>query len=179
MERGLRRSDPHLAAMLAIFATLTVGEVITSTEQRNAVRHWIRRVLAVTACARRAMRGIGRVCTAVRRRFRGSVRQTVGLPSDSRLHGLLDAGPDRSRRWSPVSRTDAPASAAMPSGSGLPIGRRKMRDMPRASWPSVVVSTPAALPIAVRYKQARGADRVSRPGRLGRERICRKRGQGP
>jgi len=38
MERGLRRSDPHLAAMLAIFARLAAGEAIGSIEQRNAVR---------------------------------------------------------------------------------------------------------------------------------------------
>jgi hypothetical protein len=33
MNRSLRRSDPHLAAMLAIFARLTVGEAIISQEQ--------------------------------------------------------------------------------------------------------------------------------------------------
>ena len=32
----LRRSDPHLAAMLAIFARLTAGEVITSEEQSTS-----------------------------------------------------------------------------------------------------------------------------------------------
>jgi hypothetical protein len=39
LERGLRRSDPHLAAMLAIFARLTVGEAIASREQRRAACH--------------------------------------------------------------------------------------------------------------------------------------------
>src|ERR671934_2575712 len=33
LNRSLRRSDPHLAAMLAIFARLHAGEVITSVEQ--------------------------------------------------------------------------------------------------------------------------------------------------
>ena len=32
LERGLRRSDPHLAAMLVIFARLAADEAITSTE---------------------------------------------------------------------------------------------------------------------------------------------------
>ena len=98
MERGLRRSDPHLAAMLAIFARLTAGEAIASTEQKNAARRWRRRSLAglglvlaavdasVSVCARRAMRAIGLVGAAVRRRFRGSVHRAVGLPSDSHLH---------------------------------------------------------------------------------------------
>jgi hypothetical protein len=94
MERGLRRSDPHLAAMLAIFARLTVGEAITSAEQRSAAR---RVLAAVAACAHRAMRGIGRASAAVRRPFRGRVRRPVGLPSDSRLHDLLDAGLDQPR----------------------------------------------------------------------------------
>jgi hypothetical protein len=86
IERGLRRSDPHLAAMLAIFTRLTVGETIKSTEQRSAAR----RVLAVVAaCAHRAMRAIGRACAAMRWPFRGSVRRTVGLPSDSRLHEVV------------------------------------------------------------------------------------------
>ena len=109
LERGLRRSDPHLAAMLVIFARLAADEAITSTEQRYATRRWIRcglaglsRVLAavaasVSVCVRRAMRGIGLVGAAVRWRFRGSVRRAVGLPSDSRLHSFLDAGPDQPR----------------------------------------------------------------------------------
>src|SRR5689334_11272353 len=71
MERGLRRSDPHLAAMLAIFVRLTVGEAITSPGQRMTARRWIGRALAglgrvliaaaagVSARARRAIRRIG------------------------------------------------------------------------------------------------------------------------
>lgn len=106
LERGLRRSDPHLAAMLAIFAMLAAGEAITSTEQRIAVRRWIRcglarlgRVLAVAAASvsvlgRRAMNGIGLVCAEVGWRLRGSVRRAVGFPSESRLHSFFDAGPD-------------------------------------------------------------------------------------
>ena len=42
MSRDLRRSDPHLAAMLAIFARLTAGEAITSEEQSTSpgARAW-------------------------------------------------------------------------------------------------------------------------------------------
>ena len=124
LECGLRRSDPHLAVMLAIFATLAAGEAITSNEQRNAARRWIRRSLAglgrvlaavaasVSVCARRAMRGIGLAGAAVRWRLRASVRRAVGLPSDSRLHGFLDAGPDQ-------SRVDRPGGEE-PGDHGLP-----------------------------------------------------------
>src|SRR5437764_8816511 len=101
LEHVLRRSDPHLAAMLAIFARLTADEAIASTEQSDAARCRIRgglagvvRVLAavaagVSVCAHRAMRGIGMVGAQVRWRFGRGVRRTAGLPSDSRLHGLL------------------------------------------------------------------------------------------
>jgi hypothetical protein len=42
MNRSLRRSHPHLAAVLAIFARLNVGEAITSVEQAASpgVRAW-------------------------------------------------------------------------------------------------------------------------------------------
>ena len=42
MNRSLSRSDPHLAAMLAIFARLTAGEAITSKEQSTSpgARAW-------------------------------------------------------------------------------------------------------------------------------------------
>ncbi len=59
LERGLRRSDPHLAAMLAIFARLAAGEAITSIEQRIVVRRWIRCGLA----------GLGRVLAAAAARW--------------------------------------------------------------------------------------------------------------
>ncbi len=96
MERGLRWSDPHLAAMLAIFFRLTSGEAITSPEQRMTARRWIGRALAglgrvlvavaagVSARARRAIRRIGLTCAEARWRFRGSVRRAAGLPSRRR-----------------------------------------------------------------------------------------------
>lgn len=90
---GLRRSDPHLAAMLAIFAGLTAGEAIDSIEQGNAVRRVIAglgRVLAAAAArlsagARGAMRRIGLACAEARWRFR--LRRAAGFPSDGRLPG--------------------------------------------------------------------------------------------
>lgn len=36
MDRRLRRSDPHMAAMLAIFARLSAGEPMTSREQAHS-----------------------------------------------------------------------------------------------------------------------------------------------
>lgn len=54
-DRRLRRSDPHLAAMLAIFARLYAGEAVVSREQATspAASLWRRLiVLAVmVACA--------------------------------------------------------------------------------------------------------------------------------
>jgi hypothetical protein len=70
--RGLCRSDPHLAAMLAIFARLYVSEAIISAEQLGP--HPFRRGLAwlpgaasaVAACARRVFRRVASACAAVR-----------------------------------------------------------------------------------------------------------------
>jgi hypothetical protein len=36
IDRWMRRSDPHLAAMLTIFARLTAGEAIASSEGLSA-----------------------------------------------------------------------------------------------------------------------------------------------
>lgn len=49
--RRLRQSDPHLAAMLAIFARLAAGEAIISTEQMkpHGIRGW--RLVALLAAA--------------------------------------------------------------------------------------------------------------------------------
>ncbi len=48
IECGLRRSDPELAAMLAIFAQLYASEVLASPEQRVPVRRmaWLRDAVA-------------------------------------------------------------------------------------------------------------------------------------
>lgn len=81
----LRRSDPHLAAMLAIFTRLTAGEAIASREQAGLavwIGHrlgWLGRVVTavgacVSGCARRIMRCAGYICTVVRSRSGGSAR---------------------------------------------------------------------------------------------------------
>lgn len=51
IERELCRSEPHLAAMLAIFAALTAGEPIISREQARPAAARMRRVLAALAGA--------------------------------------------------------------------------------------------------------------------------------
>jgi hypothetical protein len=71
----LGRSDPHLAAMLEIFARLYLGEVITSVEQAgpHRLRCWLTRLsrMAVITAVVLA-RAVHGACSAVRRRFRGS-----------------------------------------------------------------------------------------------------------
>ena len=66
IERGLRRSGPHLAVMLAIFARLNAGEAIVSREQARRPGDWGVLLLAVLAglCAR-AGRGLGRIVRTV------------------------------------------------------------------------------------------------------------------
>ncbi len=93
LSRSLCRSDPHLAAMLAIFARLNAGEAITSREQatrpralawRGLVRlgNAITRVAAVLmACAGRALRRVTRACTAVRLRFSAATRAALNISS--------------------------------------------------------------------------------------------------
>lgn len=70
--RSLRRSDPHLAATLAIFARLTADEAIDSTEQADAVSERVRRGLA------RSLYGLRCAWIAVRRQF--SLNRSVGFP---------------------------------------------------------------------------------------------------
>jgi hypothetical protein len=83
ISRGLRRSDPHLAAMLAIFARLTAGEAITSWDQSGPPRGRMRHVMVrlgsaiaiaaacLCACAHWVLRGAAISCAAVRRRCSG------------------------------------------------------------------------------------------------------------
>ena len=80
MERWMRRSDPHLAAMLAIFARLTAGEVIASIEQAgfrhtgawyNLGRMKAAALLLVTFTGR-ALRLIGKAITHPRPGWEGS-----------------------------------------------------------------------------------------------------------
>lgn len=68
IDRTLRRSDPRLAAMLAIFAQLYAGDVLASPEQRGPVHRvawlfaavaWL--AIAVSACAAALSRAAGRL----------------------------------------------------------------------------------------------------------------------
>lgn len=91
IDRWMRRSDPHLVAMLAIFARLTAGEAIASSEQAGFrhMRAWANLVrlraaawlLITYACrafrwACRAVRWIGQ---AVIRPWSGRERSWLGL----------------------------------------------------------------------------------------------------
>ena len=172
MELGLRQSDPHLAAMLAIFVRLTAGEAIASPEQRMTARRWIGRALAglgcvliavaagVSARARRVICRIGLACAAARWWFRGSVRRAVGLPSDRRLHGFLDAGPDQ-------PYVDRPGAAPR----GLPAVPDPVQVM--VEFPVAVnqVVQPAALRPAQQGAQeyANGEHAAGRHGRGGQQ----------
>jgi hypothetical protein len=84
MDRWMSRSDPHLAAMLAIFARLNAGEAIASIEQARFrhTRPWgnlVRMGAALwllISCVRRA---IGWTAKAVARPWSGKERSWLGL----------------------------------------------------------------------------------------------------
>ncbi|MGH3237847.1 MAG: hypothetical protein ACRDOH_32225 [Streptosporangiaceae bacterium] len=82
MDRKLCRSDPHLTAMLAMFARLNAGEAITSREQAHPgtrVRRglaWLGDATACIAicladCTCWAFRRVAILCAVVRWRFSG------------------------------------------------------------------------------------------------------------
>jgi hypothetical protein len=73
LSRDLRRSDPHLAAILAIFGRLNAGEAIDSNEQAVAASEW-------------ASSRLDRAWIAVRRQF--SLNAAVGLPRSVKKPGL-------------------------------------------------------------------------------------------
>jgi hypothetical protein len=82
IDRRLGRSDPHLAAMLTIFARLYASEVIVSTEQARHVRLSAWPAMAVAgaaACARWLFRRAASACAAARRRLSGNRRR--GAPA--------------------------------------------------------------------------------------------------
>lgn len=95
IERGLRRSEPHLAAMLAIFARLNAAEAIVSREQAcpSGIRAW--RVLAVlagtiagllaglAAIRRWAFHRTASACAATL----GWIRKTAGPPLSTSVAG--------------------------------------------------------------------------------------------
>jgi len=102
IERGLRRSAPHTAAMLAIFARLTAGEAIASREQVLPPGSRLRRTLAIlagaiaglaaclTAIGRRASLRVAAACAAARRQFHRTAR--VGLSASSAARESGDPG---------------------------------------------------------------------------------------
>jgi hypothetical protein len=108
IERGLCRSDPHLAAMLVIFAQLYATEAIVSTEQaghRPAPRWlaWLARTTA--AWARWLTRLVKTACAAVRRtkRTKGGGESFAGhlphrTPDGRGDHGGGDGGDHGQRR---------------------------------------------------------------------------------
>lgn len=89
IERQLRRSDPRLAAMLAIFARLNAGEAIISREQERPAAIQVRRVLAVLAGAIAGLAAsvswvssrIARPCAAAGRWLRRAARIPFSRPS--------------------------------------------------------------------------------------------------
>ncbi len=74
IDRTLRRSDPRLAAMLAVFAQLYAGDVLASPEQRARVRRAARLLAAVAGLAARA----GACAGALSRAARAACRVTRG-----------------------------------------------------------------------------------------------------
>lgn len=90
--RGLCRSDPHLAAMLAIFARLTAGEAITSREQAHRDTRlqrglaWLADAIAGIAvcladCTRWAFRRVAIVCSTACWRFSGRAGKISAPPA--------------------------------------------------------------------------------------------------
>lgn len=82
MDCKLRRSDPHLTAMLTMFARLNAGEAITSREQAHPstrVRRGLARLgdaiaciaICLADCARWAFGRVAILCAVVRWRFSG------------------------------------------------------------------------------------------------------------
>jgi hypothetical protein len=92
MERWISRSDPHLAAMLAIFARLTAGEAIASAEQsrfrdRRAWGNLIRMKEALWLLISYAWRALRWTAKAIARLWTGRERSWLGLgPGHVRSH---------------------------------------------------------------------------------------------
>lgn len=90
--KALRATDPHLAAMLAVFAQITAAEVLPPTEQIRS--RWPGLLLAVAALAAGVARRVVRLIRAAARGVRrGSVRFAIGLGTFCQR--LVDTGPTR------------------------------------------------------------------------------------
>lgn len=96
INRALRRSDPHLAAMLAIFTRLTAGEKIRDAEQLRfpawRLLTWLLGSAVVLGCwaARHAARAGGWLMAAFR-----TIRSVPLLRRARRTAGPTQAGPHR------------------------------------------------------------------------------------
>jgi hypothetical protein len=87
MDRWISRSDPHLAAMLAVFTRLTAGEAIASIEQARFrhTRPWanlVRMGQAVWLLLTYARRAIRWTVKTVARPWSGRERSWLGLGND-------------------------------------------------------------------------------------------------
>lgn len=87
MDRWMSQSDPHLAAMLAIFARLTAGEAIASIEQarfrdRRAWGNLVRMRAAAWLLITVVGRGLRWTARAVARPWTGRQRSWLGLGAD-------------------------------------------------------------------------------------------------
>lgn len=107
IDHGLRRSDPHMAAMLAIFARLYACEAIVSSEQTGLRRMRVWRDLArlrggaagiawyLAACVRRIYRQVASACAAVCLALRRNAPATPGA-APATGPAARRAGPDLS-----------------------------------------------------------------------------------
>jgi hypothetical protein len=86
MDRWMTQSDPHLAAMLVIFARLNDGEAIASIEQARSrhTRPWgtlVRTGAVLWLLLTYVCRAIGWTAKAVARPWSGGQRSWLGLGS--------------------------------------------------------------------------------------------------
>lgn len=103
MDRRLRRSDPHMAAMLAIFARLNAGEAMTSREQAHPDTRlrrglaWLGGAIAgivvcLADCASWMFRRVRITCAVVHWRLSGGARAALS-PSSAPRPPTYRAGP--------------------------------------------------------------------------------------
>jgi hypothetical protein len=80
IESGLLRSDPQLAAMLAVFAGLAAGERLPAWEQVPSRQDRIRQAAALIVKAIAV--AVGLLLNTVRRRVTAAPRRRAGHPQD-------------------------------------------------------------------------------------------------
>jgi hypothetical protein len=93
IERGLRRSEPHLAGMMAIFARLNAGEVISSREQARRLENGVEAALAVLAGAVSALFATARWESGRTAGMRARARQRLSRLAWRLLDALAAADP--------------------------------------------------------------------------------------